>query len=40
MVNNFYLQWDGPPPTGKDEAEIIATLQRLSPLIGNALGGT
>lgn len=37
VVNNFYLQWDGEPPKGRNEAEIIANLQRLSPLAGGKL---
>jgi hypothetical protein len=37
VVNNFYLQWSGEPPKGRSEDEIIATLQRLSPLIGGKL---
>jgi hypothetical protein len=32
VTNNFYLQWDGEPPQGRTEAEIIAVLQRLLPL--------
>jgi hypothetical protein len=32
VTNNFYLQWDGEPPQGRSEAEIIAVLQRLLPL--------
>jgi hypothetical protein len=36
-INQFYLQWDGESPKGRNEAEIIANLQRLSPLIGGKL---
>ena len=28
-INNFYLQWDGEPPKGRTESEIVSTLQRL-----------
>ena len=36
-ITNIYLQWDGEPPRGRDESEIVANLQRLSPLIGGKL---
>lgn len=39
VTNNFYLRWDGEPPKGRSEEEIIGNLQRLSPLVGNALVG-
>jgi hypothetical protein len=40
VTNNFYLQWDGEPPQGRTEAEIIAVLQRLLPLsISSTLTG-
>jgi hypothetical protein len=32
VVNNFYLQWDGESPKGRNESEIISNLQRLLPL--------
>jgi hypothetical protein len=31
-INNFYFQWEGEPPQGRTEAEIIAVLQRVLPL--------
>jgi hypothetical protein len=40
ITNNFYLEWDGEPPQGRTEAEIIAVLQRLLPLsISSTLTG-
>lgn len=36
-ITNIYLQWDGEPPRGRDESEIVANLQRLSPLIDGRL---
>jgi hypothetical protein len=40
VVNNFYLRWDGEPPKGRSDEEIIGNLQRLSPLVGSLVGGT
>jgi hypothetical protein len=37
VINNFYLQWDGESPKGRDEAEIIANLRRLLPIIDGKL---
>jgi hypothetical protein len=37
VINNYYLQWDGEPPKGRSEAEIIANLQRMSPLVSGGL---
>jgi len=31
-VTNIYLQWDGEPPKGRNESEIVSNLQRLLPL--------
>jgi phage-related protein len=38
ITNNFYLQWDGEPPKGRSEDEVIANFQRLVPLIGSVTG--
>lgn len=39
IINNFYLQWKGEPPTGRTEQEIISTLQRLLPMLSGQLTG-
>lgn len=38
VINNYYFQWEGEGPKARNEAEIIANLQRLSPLVGGKLG--